>query len=85
LASTTICLQITKFNEKSKALRYKRLLEAKAVGTKMITSCPKCRMHLNCLKKDYDEFASMEIIDFSDFLCDITDIINSDKKIEVKG
>ncbi|MFX1378902.1 MAG: (Fe-S)-binding protein [Promethearchaeota archaeon] len=72
-------------NERSKALRYKRLSEAKAVGTKLITSCPKCRMHLNCLKKDYDEFASMEIIDFSDFLCDITDIINSDNKIEVKG
>ena len=60
-------------NEKSKALRYKRLLEAKAVGTKMITSCPKCRMHLRCLKKDYEDFSSIDIIDFSEFLVDMID------------
>jgi len=58
-------------NERSKALRYKRMVEAKAVGTKMITSCPKCRMHLNCLKKDYDDFSSIEIIDFSEFLINL--------------
>lgn len=64
-------------NEKSKALRYKRLLEAKAVGIKMITSCPKCRMHLNCLKKDYEDFSSIEILDFSEFLVDMIEIIDS--------
>lgn len=64
-------------NEKSKALRYKRLLEAKAVGTKMITSCPKCRMHLNCLKKDYEDFSSIEILDFSEFLVDMIKVIDS--------
>ena len=64
-------------NEKSKALRYKRLLEAKAVGTKMITSCPKCRMHLNCLKKDYEDFSSIDILDFSEFLVDMIKIIDS--------
>ncbi len=55
-------------NERSKALRYKRLSEAKAVGTMLLTSCPKCKMHLNCLKKDYDNFNSIEIMDFSEFL-----------------
>jgi len=72
-------------NERSKALRYKRLSEAKAVGTKMITSCPKCRNHLNCLKKDYDDFSTIEIIDFSEFLVDMIEIIDSDKNTEVKG
>ncbi|MFW9973331.1 MAG: (Fe-S)-binding protein [Candidatus Odinarchaeota archaeon] len=70
-------------NERSKALRYKRLSEAKAVATKLITSCPKCKMHLNCLKKDYDDFTSIEIMDFSEFLVDIINIIDSDKKGEV--
>ncbi|MFX0021042.1 MAG: (Fe-S)-binding protein [Candidatus Hermodarchaeota archaeon] len=55
-------------NERSKALRYKRLSEAKAVSTMLITSCPKCKMHLNCLRKDYDDFNSIEIMDFSEFL-----------------
>jgi Fe-S oxidoreductase len=66
-------------NEKSKALRYKRLLEAKAVGTKMITSCPKCRMHLRCLKKDYEDFSSIDIIDFSEFLVDMIEVVNSNE------
>ncbi len=71
-------------NERSKALRYKRLSEAKTVGTKMITSCPKCRIHLTCLKKDYDDFTSIEIMDFSEFLVDMINVIDPDKKVEVK-
>ncbi|MFX1280365.1 MAG: (Fe-S)-binding protein [Promethearchaeota archaeon] len=71
-------------NEKSKALRYKRLLEAKAVGIKMITSCPKCRMHLNCLKKDYEDFSEIEILDFSEFLVDMIEIVNSNQNEEEK-
>ncbi|MFX1364585.1 MAG: (Fe-S)-binding protein [Promethearchaeota archaeon] len=71
-------------NEKSKALRYKRLLEAKAVGTKMITSCPKCRMHLTCLKKDYDDFSSIDILDFSEFLVDIIKVIEPNQIVEEK-
>jgi len=62
-------------NERSKALRYKRFLEAKAVGTKMVTSCPKCRIHLTCLKKDYEDIASIEILDFSEFLVNMIHII----------
>ena len=70
-------------NERSKALRYKRLSEAKAVGNKLITSCPKCRVHLSCLKKDYDDFSSVEILDFSEFLVDLINIIEPDKNSEV--
>jgi Fe-S oxidoreductase len=71
-------------NEKSKALRYKRFLEAKAVGEKMVTSCPKCRIHLTCLRKDYDDFSSIEILDFSEFLVDKIEIIGMDLSKEVK-
>ncbi|MFX1478471.1 MAG: hypothetical protein ACFFCI_10080, partial [Promethearchaeota archaeon] len=71
--------------ERSKALRYNRLLEAKAVGTKLITSCPKCRVHLRCLKKDYEDFSSIEIIDFSEFLVDMVDVIDADKDKEAKN
>ena len=53
-------------NDRSKALRYKRLLEAKDVGTIMLTSCPKCKMHLSCLQNDYEDIAEIEIIDFED-------------------
>jgi Fe-S oxidoreductase len=66
-------------NERSKALRYKRLSEAQSVGNKLITSCPKCRIHLSCLKKDYEDFSSVEILDFSEFLVDLIDIKEPDK------
>ena len=65
-------------NEKSKALRYKRMLEAKEAGEIMITSCPKCEIHLNCLQNDFEDIASVEIIDFSEFLLKHIKII--DKK-----
>ena len=71
-------------NERSKALRYKRLSEAKAVGKKLITSCPKCRNHLTCLKKDYDDFSSVEILDFSEFIVDLINIVEPDQNSEVK-
>lgn len=67
-------------NERSKALRYKRLLEAKAVATKLVTSCPKCRIHLSCLQNDVEEVASIEILDFSEFLIDLIYVINSNKR-----
>ncbi len=64
-------------NEKSKALRYKRMLEAKAAGTLMVTSCPKCRIHLKCLQKDYENFSSIEILDFSEFLVDHIELVKT--------
>jgi len=71
-------------NDRSKALRYKRLLEAKAVGTKMITSCPKCKMHLSCLQNDYEDIASIEIMDFSEFLVNLIKLKEPDEKTEVE-
>ena len=55
-------------NERSKALRYKRLLEAKEVASKMITTCPKCIMHFRCLQKDYEDIASVKVLDFTEFI-----------------
>ena len=71
-------------NDRSKALRYKRLLEAKAVGTKMITSCPKCKMHLSCLQNDYEDIASIEIMDFSEFLVNLIKLKEPYEKTEVE-
>lgn len=71
-------------NEKSKALRYKRMLEAKSAGTIMVTSCPKCRIHLSCIQDDYENLASVEILDFSEFLVDLIQIKKLDEKTEVK-
>ncbi len=71
-------------NERSKALRYKRLLEAKAVGTKLITSCPKCRIHFTCLQKDQEDISSIEILDLSEFLVNMISIKNTDNDV-VKG
>ncbi|MFX0035810.1 MAG: (Fe-S)-binding protein [Candidatus Hermodarchaeota archaeon] len=71
-------------NEKSKALRYKRMLEAKEAGTIMVTSCPKCAIHLNCIQNDYENLASVEILDFSEFLVNLIQIKNAVEKSEVK-
>lgn len=71
-----------KCNERSKALRYKRLLEAKEVGEIMVTSCPKCKMHLTCLQDDYEDISSIEIVDFSDFLVDLISIVDPNEKVE---
>ncbi len=68
-------------NERSKALRYKRLLEAKAVGTKLITSCPKCRIHFTCLQKDQEDISSIEILDLSEFLVNMINVINTGKDV----
>lgn len=42
-------------NDRTKALRVMRMDEAKATGADvLITSCPKCLAHLNCLKEEED-------------------------------
>ncbi|MHA1526107.1 MAG: heterodisulfide reductase-related iron-sulfur binding cluster, partial [Promethearchaeota archaeon] len=71
-------------NDRSKGLRYKRLSEAKEAGEIMVTSCPKCIMHLSCLQKDYDGLASIQIMEFSEFLVDLIKVVNTNKTGEVK-
>ncbi len=69
-------------NDRSKALRYKRLLEAKDAGEIMVTSCPKCKMHLSCLQEDYEDISSIQIVDFSEFLVNLISIVDSNQKAE---
>ncbi|MFX1312565.1 MAG: (Fe-S)-binding protein [Promethearchaeota archaeon] len=69
-------------NDRSKALRYKKLLEAKDAGEIMVTSCPKCKMHLSCLQEDYEDISSIEIVDFSEFLVDLINIVETNEKGE---
>ncbi len=85
--SDSLCCGVSSWmncNERSKALRYKRMLEAKDVGEIMITSCPKCKIHLSCLQNDYEDISSIEILDFSEFLVDLINIIDPIKTLEEK-
>ncbi|MHA1706190.1 MAG: (Fe-S)-binding protein [Promethearchaeota archaeon] len=63
-------------NEKTKALRYKRLLEAKKTGNLMVSSCPKCIVHLSCLRDDYKEQFPIQILDFSEFIINNVKVIH---------
>ena len=41
-------------------------------------------MHLSCLQKDYDELASIQIKEFSEFLVDLIKVVNTNKTGDVK-
>ncbi len=57
-------------NENARALRVNRMEEVRATGAdKMLTSCPKCVTHLECLKFEGDErYEGIEILDVVTFL-----------------
>jgi len=54
------------YNEVTKALRVTRMNEAGDTGASaMVTSCPKCLAHFNCLKKDASTDYNFEVVDLS--------------------
>ena len=57
-------------NENARALRVNRMEEVRATGANtMLTSCPKCVTHLECLKFEGDErYEGIEILDVVTFL-----------------
>tara|TARA_Y100000287_G_C14203653_1_gene346914 strand:- start:231 stop:1382 length:1152 start_codon:yes stop_codon:yes gene_type:complete len=56
-------------NENARALRVSRMEEIKNTGADMmITSCPKCVSHLECLKFEDEEKYDIEILDVVSFL-----------------
>ena len=57
-------------NENARALRVARMEEIKATGADtMLTSCPKCVSHFECLKFEGDErYADIKILDVVSFL-----------------
>jgi len=57
-------------NENARALRVARMEEVRATGAKtMLTSCPKCVSHFECLKfEDGTEYDDIEILDVVSFL-----------------
>jgi Fe-S oxidoreductase len=71
-------------NEKSKALRYKRMLEAKTAAPILVTSCPKCEIHFECLQNDFEDIAEIQILDFSEFISDKIELTNPKTKGEKK-
>jgi len=56
-------------NENSRALRVNRFEEMRATGAEiMLTSCPKCVAHFECLKFEGDPKNDIEILDIVSFL-----------------
>ena len=56
-------------NENARALRISRMEEIKNTGADMmITSCPKCVSHFECLKFEDEEKYDIEILDVVSFL-----------------
>ena len=57
-------------NENASSLRVTRMEEVRATGADtMLTSCPKCVSHFECLKFEGDEaYADIEILDVVSFL-----------------
>ena len=56
-------------NENSRALRINRFEEVRATGAEvMLTSCPKCVSHFECLKFEGDPRNDIEILDVVSFL-----------------
>jgi len=55
----------------SKAIRINRLTEAQKTADLLITNCPHCLMHFNCLKNEYTESENkynLKIMDFTEFI-----------------
>lgn len=56
-------------NENARSLRVSRMEEIKNTGADMmITSCPKCVSHFECLKFEDEEKYDIEILDVVSFL-----------------
>jgi Fe-S oxidoreductase len=66
-------------NENSRALRLQRFDEVMATGAEiMLTSCPKCVSHFECLKFEGDPRHDFEILDVVSFLARQVDATKSD-------
>ncbi|MHA1266320.1 MAG: (Fe-S)-binding protein [Candidatus Helarchaeota archaeon] len=69
-----ICCSVSAWmncNLYSKAVRMNRLSEAQKAANILITNCPHCLIHFNCLKNEYSETEkkyTLEIIDLKEFL-----------------
>ena len=51
----------------SKAMQTRRLDEASSIGAQMmITSCPKCQIHLTCAKKNTAQ--EIEVVDLMSYI-----------------
>ncbi len=71
---SSLCCGVSSFmncNEQTKALRIARMDEAQATEAKtLITTCPKCLAHFNCLKNEKDAVKKydLDIVDLTVFL-----------------
>ena len=75
-------------NDLSRALQLDRIIEAKKVADLLVTTCPKCQIHYNCMLQEKKEKASDDIeIEISDLTNLIAELmgISGKKKREKKG
>ena len=71
-------------NENSRALRVSRFDEMRATGADVVlTSCPKCVTHFECLKFEGDPRNDIEILDVVSFLAKQVDNKKSELPSEV--
>ncbi len=69
-----LCCGVSSFmncNEQTKALRMARMDEAAATGARtLITTCPKCLAHFNCLKNEKEALKKydLDVVDLTVFL-----------------
>tara|TARA_B100001564_G_C20080834_1_gene420501 strand:- start:153 stop:509 length:357 start_codon:yes stop_codon:yes gene_type:complete len=73
-------------NENARALRVSRMEEVRATGADtMLTSCPKCVTHLECLKFEGDErYKGIEILDVVTFLAQQVEAKKAKSEVEVR-
>jgi Fe-S oxidoreductase len=69
-------------NDLSKAIQLDRMAEAERVADSLVTTCPKCQIHYNCILKEKKERASDEInLEISDLTNLIAKMMGLSEKI----
>lgn len=64
IKENSVCCGVSCFincDEASKALQLDRLTEAESVANLLVTTCPKCQIHYNCMLQEKKESADEEI------------------------
>ena len=73
-------------NENSRTIRLERFEEVKATGADvMLTSCPKCVSHFECLKFEGDPTHNFEILDVVTFLANQVNEKKSKEALNLKS
>ncbi len=82
----SVCCGVSCFincNDLSKALQFDRLKEAENVADLLVTTCPKCQIHYNCMlqekKKNISEELKLEISDITNLTANMMSVTRKKK------